>query len=98
MSIPYGKFWSAVPKMGMHPRRVPILEAFRIVQEPLSAIDLVDLFDGQDITMWDAAHHLRALEALGVVEPAPEGWDPMARRDTFGLPYRLVIRRTGDNE
>lgn len=84
-------FWAAVPPKARHPVRVPILEAFRWIGEPLSAIDLVDLFDGQDITMWGAAHQLRVLETLGVVRRYPEGREPGTRRGIFDLPYRLTI-------
>lgn len=84
-------FWALMPEKADHPSRVPILEAFRWIREPLSALDLVDLFDGQDITMWDARYHLRVLDALGVVEPDPDGRDPLARRDVFDLPYRLTV-------
>lgn len=80
-----------MPEQAEHPSRVPILEAFRWIREPLSPIGLVDLFDGQDITMWEAAYHLRVLDALGVVEPDPDGRAPLARRDVFDLPYRLTI-------
>lgn len=91
MSDEYKAFWASVPEKADHPSRVPILEAFRWIGEPLSAIGLVDLFDGQNFTMWEAAHHLRALDALDVVEAHPARRNPLSRRDVFDLPYRLRI-------
>jgi hypothetical protein len=85
----YEDFWSSVPEKAEHPRRIPILEAFRWIAEPLSAVGLVDVLDG-DITMWEAAHHLGSLEALDVVKPCPADKDPLARRDAFDLPYCLT--------
>lgn len=90
MSKDFEEFWSALPEKVEHPLRIPILEAFRWVAEPLSAIDLVDVLDGY-ITMWEAAHHLRCLEALNVVEDYAADYDPFERRDDFGLPYRLTV-------
>lgn len=92
----FEEFWALMPANAVHPSRVPILEAFRWIREPLSPIDLVDLFDGENITMWEAGHHLRALDRLGVVEPDPGGRDPLARRDVLDLPYRLTIFDSGD--
>ena len=89
------EFWGLVPERALHPCRGAILEAFRWIGEPLSPVLLVDLFDGQDLTMWEAAHHLRALARLGVVRPYPAGRDPLARRDVFDLPYRLTALDSG---
>jgi hypothetical protein len=91
------EFWVALPEKAVHPLRDPILEAFRWVAEPLSAIDLVNVLDGY-ITMWEAAHHLEFLDALEVVEPYPAGRDPLARRDVFDLPYRLLAPNAGEGE
>lgn len=90
MTRSYAQYWAAMPEKADHPARVPMLEAFRWVDEPLSALDLVDLFDGQGIAMWEATHHLRALHGLGVLLPYPAGRDPQARRHAFDLPYRLA--------
>lgn len=96
MSDAIEQFWAAIPKKALHPSRVLILEAFRWIREPLSAIDLVDLFDGDGITMWEAAHHLRILDVVDVVEPDPDDRDPLARRDVFALPYDLTIAGAGE--
>ncbi|HEX6687233.1 MAG TPA: hypothetical protein VF085_01045 [Solirubrobacterales bacterium] len=39
------KFWAALPEKTLHPLRVPILEAFRWIGEPLSAVGIVDVLD-----------------------------------------------------
>ncbi|HEU4905969.1 MAG TPA: hypothetical protein VFT19_07615 [Solirubrobacterales bacterium] len=72
------------------------MEALWYIDEPLSAVSLVNVFDGKDISMWDAAHDLRVLEELGVVEAYPAGHDPLARRDAFDLPYRLKAGGLGN--
>jgi len=87
----FEEFWALMPENALHPSRVPILEAFRWIREPLSPIELVNLFDGENITMWEAEHHLRALTRLGVLEPDHESSDPLGRRDVFDLPYRLTV-------
>jgi len=92
----YEEFWSSLPEKAEHPRRIPILEAFRWIAKPLSAVGLVDVLDG-DITMWEAAHHLRALDGLAVVEPCLADGDPPPRRDSFGIPYRLTENSPGKN-
>jgi hypothetical protein len=96
MSGDWQEFWSTLPEKVQHPFRVPILEAFRWIGEPLSAIALVDVLDGF-VSMWDTAHHLRVLEALDVVEPSPVETDRGAsRKDLFDVPYRLKDRNSGE--
>jgi hypothetical protein len=86
------EFWSTVPKKALHPVRVPMLEALWWIGEPLSAIELVDVFDGL-FTMWEAAHHLQVIETLGVVEPTSPGQlDNRLMRD-LEVPYRLKASR-----
>lgn len=89
----YEGFWAALPDKVQHPVRVPIIEALWRVGEPLSAIALVDLLDG-DISMWEAAHHLRVLEELDVVVPLDRG---ASRSDLLDLPYRLTARDSDEN-
>lgn len=89
MSGRYDEFWSNVPAKADHPVRVPMLEAMRWIVEPLSALDLVDVLDG-DLSMWESAHHLIALEALGVVESTQAPGGRPSRGDEFDRPYRLI--------
>lgn len=91
MSLDCESFWSTIPEKALHPARVPILEAFRWIDTPLSALDQVNLFDGENITMWEAAHHLRVLDSLGVVAPDPD----RSRDDAFHVRYRLTDRTSG---
>jgi hypothetical protein len=94
--IDYEEFWSVLPDRALHPLRVPILEALRWIGEPLSAIALVDVIDGH-ITMWEAAHHLRVLNALGIAEPSPVDAEAGAsRNDIFDVPYHLKDRNSGE--
>jgi hypothetical protein len=89
MSGDFEEAWSTIPTKALHPVRVPMIEAFWRIDEPLSAIDLVDVLDGF-LSMWEAAHHLRVLETLNVVEPDPvETSRTGSRRDQFGLRRRL---------
>jgi hypothetical protein len=85
----YEEFWSVLPEKVIYPSRVPVLEAFRWIGEPLSAITTVDVLDG-NVSMWEVAYHLRVLEAFDVVEPAPpHAGKAMARREVFDVPYRV---------
>jgi hypothetical protein len=94
----YGEFWSALPEKVLHPLRVPIIEALWWIGEPLSAIALVDVLDGF-MSMGDAAHHLRVLDALDVVELVPVDADSgPSRDDFFDVPYRLTDRISGDSD
>ncbi len=89
--LSYAQYWAGLPEKAKHPRRIPVLEALWWVGEPLSAITLVDLFDGDGITMWEAEHHLRALKRLGVVKADPGSRRPRDRGNVFDLPYRLTL-------
>jgi hypothetical protein len=89
-------FWSTLPEKALHPVRVPIVEALWWIGEPLSAIALVEVLDGF-LSMWEAAHHLRVLDALGVTEPSPAGAGSGASRDDlFDGPHRLRDRNPGE--
>lgn len=90
------EFWSTLPEKILHPVRVPIIEALWWIGEPLSAIGLVDVLDGY-LSMWEAAYHLRILDALDVVEPSSVDTDSGAsREDLFELPYRLKDQNLGE--
>lgn len=80
-------FWDALDDHAPDPIQVPMLEALRRIGEPLSAVGMVDVLDGY-LSMWEAADHLEALRALGVVEPIPT--DPSSNQNSdFEVPYRL---------
>ena len=89
------KFWSTLPEKVLHPVRVPIIEALWCIGEPLSPIGLVDVFDGY-FSMWEALHHLRVLETLGVVDPAPHPTDEGMDLNVFDIRYRLKGQEPGD--
>lgn len=72
-----------------------MLEALLWIGLPLSPRELVNVLDG-DISMWDAAYHLRVLETFGVVKPAPLTTDEPEQSDGFDEPYRL--RENEDND
>jgi hypothetical protein len=90
------EFWSTLPETVLHPVRVPIIEALWWIGEPLSAIGLVDVLDGF-LSMWEAAHHLRVLDALGVAEPSSvDAESGTSGDDVFDVPYRLKDRNSGE--
>lgn len=86
------EFWLILPAKALHPTRVPTIEALWWIGEPLSAVDLVDVHDGF-LSMWEAAHHLRALESLGVTEPVLDARE--GTRRVFDVPYRLKKKGGG---
>jgi hypothetical protein len=90
------EFWSTLPEKVLHSVRVPIIEALWWIGEPLSAIGLVDVLDGFP-SMWEAAYHLRVLDALNVVEPSSVDTDSGGSGEgPFDLPYRLKDRNSGE--
>ncbi|MEX2448941.1 MAG: hypothetical protein WD404_09405 [Solirubrobacterales bacterium] len=65
-------FWSELAAQVLHPVRVEIVEAMRWIGRPLSAVDLMRVFEGQrkkSRLQW----HLGRLTKLGVVELATAG-------------------------
>lgn len=93
VSDDYETFWSTVPEKALHPLRVPIIEALWWIGEPLSAVALVDVFDGF-LSMWEAEHHLRVLDALNVTELSPGAESTTSRKDLFDVPRRLKDRNS----
>ena len=94
MSDDCEEFWSTLPERLLHSVRVPIVEALWWIGEPLSAIELVDVLDGF-VSMWEAAYHLRVLEALDVVERSTVD-NGASGEDRFHVPYRLKDRDAGE--
>ena len=89
MSQGFEEFWSNVPEMALQPTRVKLLEALRRIGKPLSAHQLADALDG-DVSMWEAADHLSALEALGLVEAVEsDAGRGRLRDDGCDVPFRL---------
>ncbi len=89
MGRDHDEFLAALPARARHPHRVSTIEALWWVAEPLTAIVLVDVLDGQ-VSIWAAAHHLRLLRSLDLVEAVPIGpGQPAPKRPPFDVPYRL---------
>jgi hypothetical protein len=95
MSVDCEEFWSTLPEKALHPVRVPMIDALLCLGKPLSAVELVDVLDGF-LSMWEALHHLLALEALDVVERASTEPDATPRHGPYGVPYRLTCRGSND--
>ncbi|MET0305057.1 MAG: hypothetical protein ABW196_02375 [Solirubrobacterales bacterium] len=78
--------WDALEPRVLHPVRVEIIEALRWIGLPLSATDLLWVFEGQQ-TELRLEYHLRLLSELDVVKKEAGGMTPplMGQR-----PYRLV--------
>jgi hypothetical protein len=97
MSSAREEFWSTLPEKVSHPVRVPIIEAFWWIGEPLSAIELVDALDGF-LSAWEVAHHLRVLDELNVVELSSVDTDRRAsRKDLLDVLYHLKDRSTDES-
>lgn len=97
MSDEIEAFWDALPPKALHPLRVPILEAFRWTGEPLSAVMLVDVLEGE-VTMWEASAHLNALVRLGVMRPGRHDREgPDLRESRFDVFYRMSVQWPRDD-
>ncbi len=83
-------FWDALGDHDLDPIQVPMLEALRRIDEPLSAIRMVDVLDGY-LSMWEAADHLESLWTLAVVEPTSTE-PPGKQNGGFDVPYRSKAR------
>lgn len=80
-----GFCWAALVARALHPVDVQIVEALQWIEEPLSAGDLAQLFDGK-VPWASLGHHMRRLTKLGAIEldEAP------TTRNITGIRYRLV--------
>ncbi len=88
-------FWNVLGDRVLDPIQVPIIEALRWIAEPLSAIRMVDVLDGY-LTMWEAADHLEALQALGIV--GSTSTDPSSKRKSdFDVSYQLKTAASGSH-
>lgn len=79
-------FWAALSARVLHPAHVEIIEALRWIDRPMSATDLLSVFDGQR-TGLRLERRLRQLTRLGAVAPGDNG---KARAQMGQIPYRLV--------
>jgi hypothetical protein len=80
-------FWSALAARVLHPAQVEIIEALRWIDQPLSATDLLRVFEGERVGL-RIEHRLRQLARLDVVALA----DGMAPAPVGQRSYRLVKR------
>lgn len=61
-------FWGVMGARLIHPAQVAIIEAMRWIGLPLSASDLIDILDDDELGR-RLEHHLRRLVKLGAVVP-----------------------------
>jgi hypothetical protein len=79
--------WAALVAHALHPVDVQIIEALQQIEQPLSADDLTQLFDGKP--SWAVVgRHMRRLTMLDAIELAET---PTTRKIT-DIRYRLVQR------
>ena len=62
--------WEALIACVLHPAKVAIVEALVWIDQPLSATQLEELFDGSDFYLGIISYHLKGLNAMGVLEIA----------------------------
>jgi hypothetical protein len=82
-----GFCWAALVARALHPIDVQIVEAFQWVEQPLSAGDLKQLFDGE-VPWGSLCHHVRRLANLGAIELD----ETPTTQNITDIPYRLVQR------
>lgn len=92
----FDNLWADLPENVDHPYRVAIIEAFRWIGEPLSAVQVVDVVDGC-MSMWNAVAHMEALERLGVVEAALGERGTTGHGESFDMSYRLIDLGAGED-
>lgn len=86
-----GFCWAALVARVLHPMDVQIIEAMEWVEEPLSAGDLTQLFDGKP--SWALmGRHMRRLTKLEAIEPS----ETPTMRNVTDIRYRLVRRPRHD--
>ncbi len=83
------EFWQNLPAEILHPARVQMVEALRWIGRPLTPADFDCVLDG-DPARLAVIHHLRLLEKLDVVEPAPIATHKLRAPDLSEMPYRLT--------
>lgn len=82
-----GVFWSALTGSVLHPVQLQIIEAMRWIDLPLSASQLVQVFDEEE-PLSQVSYHVRALAARGAAKVVSQ----RAVRGTTEKRYRLVAK------
>jgi hypothetical protein len=59
--------WAALLSRSIHPTRLWIIEAMRVVDRPLSASELEQVFDGKQSTS-AISYHMTTLAKIGIVK------------------------------
>jgi len=83
-------FWAAMVATVLHPVEVEIIEAMRWIGRPLTATDLLHVFEARRSDL-RIERRLRRLRKLGAVAPEDSG---MARGPLTQLRYHLVEKPT----
>lgn len=59
--------WGALLSRSIHPTRLWIIEAMRVIDRPLSASELEDVFEGKQTTS-AISYHVTTLAKIGIVK------------------------------
>lgn len=59
--------WGALLSRSVHPTRLWIIEAMRVIDRPLSASELEDVFEGRQSTS-AISYHMNTLAKIGIVK------------------------------
>ncbi len=78
-------FWAMLAARLLHPFQVQIIEAMRWIDRPLSASQLVHVFERKQ-RLSKVAYHLRRLDSLGALRPAGQRYPTRGSVEKF---YRL---------
>lgn len=62
-----GLDWGALLSRSVHPTRLWIIEAMRVIDRPLSASELEDVFEGKQSTS-AISYHVTTLAKIGIVK------------------------------
>jgi hypothetical protein len=59
--------WGALLSRSIHPTRLWIIEAMRVIERPISASELEDVFEGRQTTS-AISYHVTTLAKIGIVK------------------------------
>jgi hypothetical protein len=82
-----GFCWTALVAKVLHPVDVQIIETLEWIEQPLSASDLSELFEGKP-SLAAVGHHMRRLVRLDAIELG----ETPTTRNISDIRYRLVQR------